>query len=400
MASALSTFADFVASTGPAYLTSAEDVVNEACKNNYILRRFLRGKGPSEVIQGGATIKDTILFDEENTAQYYQPNETFTWQNPQVLTSWEIQWRFLADHMSWTDQEIELNVGGGMTKSARHQVFKKLKRTKEQRLWTSILNKMEDQLFAVPQTADQETSTGLQPYSLPAFINENTNGLFYKDAVETGKTAWTTVQGIDPTTYSKWAPQAKTYTRVDPTNAGSLFVAMDKMFLDVQFIPPPTQQEYFDDPKLNAMFIACSKRGQTAYQQMLRQAQDTFVTSSRQDPAYMKPMYSGIALEYVSNLDTAALYQAETGTNPYRTELAGGGGATLVEDAGPRYYFINANYLKPVFHTTRYMAKKTPMSHPNQPFTTVAPVDCWYNIVCRSRQRQGIVSPSGDVLTS
>ena len=104
MASALSTFADFVASTGPAYLTSAEDVVNEACKNNYILRRFLRGKGPSEVIQGGATIKDTILFDEENTAQYYQPNETFTWQTPQVLTSWEIQWRFLADHLSWTDQ--------------------------------------------------------------------------------------------------------------------------------------------------------------------------------------------------------------------------------------------------------------------------------------------------------
>jgi len=50
MASALSTFADFVASTGPAYLTSAEDVVNEAVKNNYLLRRFLRGKGPLRLV--------------------------------------------------------------------------------------------------------------------------------------------------------------------------------------------------------------------------------------------------------------------------------------------------------------------------------------------------------------
>ena len=53
MASALSTFNDFVDTTGPSFLTSAEDVVNEACRNNYLLRRFLRGKGPDETVQGG-----------------------------------------------------------------------------------------------------------------------------------------------------------------------------------------------------------------------------------------------------------------------------------------------------------------------------------------------------------
>ena len=104
MASALSTFNDFVNVTGPAFLTSAEDVVNEAVKNNYILRRFIRGKNPSDIIQGGSTIRDTILFDEQSTFQFYEPNETFTWENPQVLTNWEINWRFAVDHMSWTDQ--------------------------------------------------------------------------------------------------------------------------------------------------------------------------------------------------------------------------------------------------------------------------------------------------------
>ena len=144
MASALSTFTDFIDTTGPSFLTSAEDVVNEACKNNYLLRRFLRGQGPSETVQGGSSIKDTIMFDEESTFQYYEPNQTFTWENPQVVENWEIQWRFCVDHMAYTDAEVELNVGTGMSRAARHTAYKRLKRIKEQRLWTSILNGMED----------------------------------------------------------------------------------------------------------------------------------------------------------------------------------------------------------------------------------------------------------------
>lgn len=388
MASALATFNDFVNVTGPAFLTSAEDVVNEAQKQNYLLRRFIRGKDPSEVIQGGSTIKDTILFDEESTFQFYDPNETFTWENPQVLEEWEINWRFAVDHMSWTDQEIELNLGGGLSRSVRHHMYKRLKRTKEQRLWTSLINGVEDQLFAVPEVANMETNTGKQPFSLPAFINEETDGLFYKSANVTGKTTWSTVEGIDPTVDTKWVPQQATYATAS-VNTDNIFAAFDKMFLDVRFIPPPSHQEYFSDPMLNSQFIACSKRGQTAYQQLLRASQDTFVTTSRQDPSYMRPQFAGIDLEYVPKLDTALLYEHTTSTSPLQKEI----GANT-DAQGPRFYWINAWYLKPVFHTTRYMYKHPAMRHPNQPFTTIVPVDCWYNFVVRSRQRQGIVSPT------
>ena len=163
MASALSTFTDFIDTTGPSFLTSAEEVVNEACKNNYLLRRFLRGQGPSETVQGGSSIKDTIMFDEESTFQYYEPNQTFTWENPQVVENWEIQWRFCVDHMAYTDAEVELNVGTGMSRAARHTAYKRLKRIKEQRLWTSILNGMEDALFAVPSNGAMEATTGTRP---------------------------------------------------------------------------------------------------------------------------------------------------------------------------------------------------------------------------------------------
>jgi hypothetical protein len=400
MASALSTFNDFVNVTGPAYLTSAEAVVNEAQKQNYILRRFVRGKDPSEIIQGGSTIKDTILFDEDSTFQYYEPNETFTWENPQVLTNWEINWRFGVDHMSWTDQEIELNLGGGLSRGVRHHMYKRLKRTKEQRLWTSIINGIEDQLFAVPRTAAMETATGKQPYSIPAMVNEETNGLFFSTDTPSGETAWTTKQGINPVTETKWKPQQKTYSSSAVNNAGNIISKFDEMFLDVRFVPPPSHQEYFESPHLNAQFIACSKRGQTVYQQLLRESQDTFVTPSRQDPAYMKPQFGGIDLEYVPNLDTLKLYDADSGTgdtDAYEAEIpteeAG------ANQSGPRYYWLNAWYIKPVWHTTRYMFKHPVRVHPNQPFTHICPVDCWYNLVTRSLQRQGIVSPSGSRYT-
>jgi len=379
MASALSTFTDFIDTTGPSFLTSAEDVVNEACKNNYLLRRFLRGQGPSETVQGGSSIKDTIMFDEESTFQYYEPNQTFTWENPQVVENWEIQWRFCVDHMAYTDAEVELNVGTGMSRAARHTAYKRLKRIKEQRLWTSILNGMEDALFAVPSNSAMEATTGTRPYSIPAFLNEETNGLY---------SGFTSVQGLAPATYSKWVPQQKTYGSTDVDNADNIISKMDELFLDVQFTPPPSHQEYFDDPSLNAMFIACSKAGQRIYTQLLRSSQDTFVTASRQDPAYQSPKYAGIDLVHAPKLDEYTGYTGGDGT-----EL----GATK---QGPRYYFINGNYMKFVFHTTRYMYQHPAMRHPNQPFTTIVPVDSWYNFVCRSRQRQGILSPFASEYTA
>ena len=389
MASALSTFNDFVDTTGPSFLTSAEDVVNEACKNNYLLRRFLRGKGPEEVVQGGTKIKDTMMFDESNSFQFYQPNDTFTWSNPQVLDNWEIDWRFAVDHMSWTDQEVELNVGGGMGKSARHQTFKKLKRTKEQRMWTSILNGMEDALFAIPSASEMEGGgeAATKPYSIPMFINECTNSAYHT----TTTTEIETVQGIDSSTQSGWRVQQRSYSSASPTLTTGVINAMDQMYMDVEFTPPPSHQEYFESPSLNAQFIACSQFGQRTYVQLLRANQDTFVTASRQDPAYMRPQYAGIDLERVVALDTYAGYGTAAGGAAPNTESTDG------SFNGPRYYFINGNYLKPVFHSSRYMHSHPTMRHPNQPFTTIMPVDSWYNFVCRSRKRQGIIFPSENV---
>lgn len=388
MGSALSTFNDFMNSTGPAFLTSAEDLVNEAVKNKYLLRRFLKGSDMARTIQGGQKIKDEIMFDEESTRQHYQPNETFTWQNPQVLSEWEVDWRFQVDHMSWSDQEIELNIGGGLGRTARHQAYKRVKRTKEMRLWTSFLNGMEDDLFGVSDYDEMEDSGGKQPYSLPVFINEYTNGT--PKGADGTTWATDTVEGIDCSANAKWRNQAISYDNTDAgTSAADLFSAMDEMYHKVRFDQLPTKEE-FSDGTSGAQFIACSLNGLKYYQKQLRSSQDTFVAAGRQDPSYISPKYAGIDLVYVSNLDTAALYTSGAAT--LQTETG-----DTTNDTGPRYYWINGKYISPVFHTKRYMYRHPVMTHPNQPFTHVQPVDCWHNLICRSRQRQGIVFPSTDI---
>ena len=392
--SALSVFNDFMTATDSAVLTSPDSIVNEAVKNNYLLRRFMKGRGPEEVLQGGKTIKDQILFDEDSTFEYYQPNATFTWQNPQVLEEWEIQWRFCVDHMSWTDHEIELNAGGGLSSKARHAVYKRLRKVKEQRLWTSLINGVDDALFAVPDADAMEAAGGTKPYSIPCFINEATSGLFHN-----GTAAWTTKQGINPGTHTKWQPKQVTYQQdaaggaSTHDNSVGILAAFDNMYLSVKFAAPPTKQEYFENDSLYRQFIACSKRGITEYSQILRLQQDRFAVSP-QDPAFIKPTYAGIELEYVSDLDTAALYRDGDGNSLHDEGTGYGAASGSAQAKGPRYYWINANYLKPVFHTKRYMHRHEVMTHPNQPFTHVQPVDCWMNFVCQSMQRQGIVSPA------
>lgn len=392
MGVAISVFNDFNKSTSPAFLTSAEDVLNEAARRNYLLRRFIKGRPPSEVLQGGRVIRDEVMFDEQSTAQFAHPDETFEWSQPQVLTEWEVRWRYLVDHKAWNDQIVEQNITPGMSQAGRHRAYKHIKYVLEQRMWTSLLNKKEDQMWAVPEAADMEAAAGKQPYSIPAFINANTNGLFYSGAQPTGKNAWTTVMNINPVTNPKWVPAVRTYSASTVgAGADNVLAAFDKMWFDVKFEKPGTRDEYFDRTELYQQFIVASPGGVNVYQRLLRDSQDHFAAVSRQDPAYVSPMYGGIDVERVDILTNAALYSNSTSTNPYQTEVS-----TTADERGPRYYWLNAQYLKMIWHSRNYMDVKDVKEHPNQVFTHVQPVASWYNMVARSRQRLGLVKPSGD----
>ena len=384
--SALQEFLDFAIASDSVVINGPRDILNEADKNTYLLRRFLKGAAAAKSLQNGKRIRHHIMFDEQSTAVDYLPGQTFTWENPQVLTEHEIDWRFTIDHMAWIRQEIKLNVGG-MTKEARYNYYVDLLYSKEQRLWTSLCKKMDSDLFAVPSNAQMEDQGGKQTLSLAAIINEETNTV--PSSLGGGGT-WTTVAGINPATETGWQNQQQGYDET-PAAGGAdwdLFTAFDNMEMDVHFDKLPGKEE-FSSKSSEQYFIACSQTGISNYKTGLRLSNDQLVTVSRQDPAYSNPKFSGIDLVYVSDLNTATLY-----SNAGGTALVSESTANLT---GPRYYWINADWVAPVWHSECYFEKDEVMRHPNQPGAYVMPVECWRNMMPLSRKRLGIVHPTTDV---
>lgn len=439
----IQTFNDFMTSTGPAYLTSADQVINEAVKNTYAFSRLLKGKTSEQTIQGGTEIRDVIMFDDSRTYDHYQPNDTFTWRNPQVTDFVRAPWRFHIDHMSWTDAEVELNTGE--TSASTKVAYKRLKRIKEQRMWTSMLNGFEEDLWAPPTVSGMEDESGKLPYSLPYFITEvgqdfgGSIGRRGTAPFTAASNSSTTVMRINPFTENRWTNCLELYDSLkrnpsvsawgDPTTialdgdtvynqsgaqqtnvkVGNLFNAFDLMMMRLKYEAPSTRQQYFENDNLNRQMILTSRAGVQLYRNALRLSNDTLV--SYQDAAYSSPAYAGIDVTYCSDLDTAAIFPAvASGTADPGQTMTDYNGATQAANNGafaafgteegaktivkaPRYYFVNGNYLTPIFHSRRYFKQHEVLRHPNQPFTYVQPVDCWSNLFCNSRQRHGIVSP-------
>lgn len=440
----IQTFNDFMTSTGPSYLTSADAVINEAVKNTYAFSRLLKGKSREQTIQGGTEIRDVIMFDDSRTYDHYQPNDTFVWRNPQVTDYVRAPWRFHIDHMSWTDAEVELNTGE--TSASTKVAYKRLKRIKEQRMWTSMLNGFEEDLWAVPSVTGMEDESGKLPYSLPYFLSEVST--FYGGALgRRGTAPYTastntahTVMRISPFTENRWTNVVELYdarsTSATPTgttwgnaptlasltnntvysqqgpsgavatthSVGNLFNAMDVMFMRLKYEAPSTRQQYFENDNLNRQMILTSRVGVQNYRNALRLSNDTLV--SYQDASYSSPAYAGIDVTYCSDLDSAAIFPAHSGA--VTQTLAGYNAITAANGAfsqfgtedgantivkSPRYFFVNGNYLTPIFHSRRYFKQHEVLRHPNQPFTYVQPVDCWSNLFCNSRQRHGVVAP-------
>jgi len=445
----IQTFNDFMQATGPSYLTTADSVINEAVKNTYAFSRLLKGKTSEQTVQGGTEIRDVIMFDDSRTYGHYTPNDTFAWRNPQVSEYIRCPWRFHIDHMSWTEHEIALN-SSGKDRAGVKVAYKRLKRLKEQRMWTSMTNGFEEDLWAQPSVQQMEDETGRLPYSLPYFITEM--GRYINDTIGLrGQNPFlgtqvnnnATVMRINPQNEARWSNAVELYDtksdRLTPVSANwavdasvtlnastvynqsgsnragvtipNLFAAFDLMMMRLKYEAPPSRQEYFEKDVLNRQMILTSRTGVQQYRNALRLANDTLV--SYQDAAYANPAYAGIDVTYCSDLDTAAIFPASnqavtqslagyngaTGANGFDDSASGrirafgseSGANTVVR--APRYFFVNGNYLTPIFHSERYFTTHDAMRHPNQPFTWVQPVDCWSNLFCNSRQRHGIVAP-------
>lgn len=385
----MSAFTRFQDITGPTYLTSREAVVNDAQRTNYRTAGYLlRGQQMSDVLQGGSKIKDNILLSVDRVTHSYHPGDNETIPMPQPTATWTVEWRFWITPLGWTDQQLELNDASG---DLVH-IFKSEWFRMQQEAVTDQFNYLEDVWWAVPNKATMEATDGKEQYSIPAFINEHTNGLAVPGAANGG--TWTTVMGIDPTAAGKtnWVPTQQTYPALLPASgAGGLVSALDKAYDKVDFMAPPMKAEYFESASAQPQgFIACSLTGKTNARFAYRSENDRWV--DQWDPFGM-PTYGGRPFVYIKQLDTAAIFPTGT-SGAYSTEMNDSTGS---ENYGPRYFGIQPKYLRCVWKNGRFMKDLGVFTDKGTPTSHARFWDNWGNLVCRSRRRHFIIYPSADV---
>lgn len=358
------TFTDFLVGTKTHKITSPTDILNEAVKRTYFLAEMVKGKDVGEIVRTGQSIKDTIQLHDGGSFQFYSPHARLDPIDVDTLQDVEIGWRFACTHYAYSDEIIGLNEGNG------EDVYVSLKKKYRQQAMTDLWNGMEEALWAVPNAASMEAGSGTDPvsYSIWALVNDQANGL---------ASGFTTKFGINPTTEDRWRPNLATY---DAGNLGDetngLFAAFDEMWLECRFEAPDTKEDYFENDRLRKMKIVTNKDGMKKYRQQLRAANDRLV--SPQDPAYNAPVYSGIPVKYVAQLDSA---------------LLDSGSAWAAGE--PRFLWLNLEYLFPIWHAKGYMEQVGPKDGGmNQPFSSAVFYRTWFNLFARSLQRHGCIYPA------
>ena len=352
-------FQDFVAGTIPAKISGPNDIINDAVNRTYFMAAAMKGRMADEVVQSGSSIIDRWQGRTGSQFEFYGAGATFNPQPEETLTNLGAAWRFAKDCWVWTDQEIELNSAGSEAEINTQWV--NLKKSKEQAARLSMLNGMEAAFFAVPNfgTMENMAQTGGRPYALGCFITEN--GI--------QPPGWTgTVEQADPVANPYWRNQVANYAAqaIDT----SLIPAFDQMWRQVKFESVPTMEEYMRNTKFNKMRIYSNLDGVKSFVRYLRSSNDRNMPMNDAGWANQDPVYGGIPVSWIEVLEN---YNYALGQ--------------------PRFWWINFDDIWPVWHSKRYMRRMDPMNALNQPYTWVVYLDCWYNVFCRSRRRQGIIVP-------
>ena len=403
MATALDPFSMFMLTTGPAFLRDDETIINAVVKNSYLLPRFMEGKETEVLLQGGSKIQDIVYLNEDSDAEFYSAaNQDFDYRNQQVGTAWEQNWRFLKNSTAWTDHEVGLNESGGLSdRIGRFHRFKRIQKLKYMNLWTTQIHKIEDALVATPHRESMELGDGLLPQSLFCFItgSNTTAGTGNPGVPNQGLSAapWTTVQNINVAANPRWRNQTAGYL-VPPAGtvgAEAWWGGLRELSSKCGFERLPRYGS-FSDPARSPTFYAVSLWGLIIAESSMRSPQDLFL-AGRQDAAFPSPLFQGVPIVYVSNLNTAVVHNSAADVlklyNEQGTVAVGGSVVGTDFVAGPRVTAINGQVVNLVMHRDRVMHRLPPFSPDRQPFTKVLVTDTWLNLVCRNRRELGSMGP-------
>lgn len=370
----------------PKMITNIPDYVNFNT-----LAYMLMGRPMSDVVRAGSDVRKRVKFKASSKAGWY--NVINDDHAPQMSNdgTWLIS--YWCAHMaqeSWKEEELLINSGGTTQGSLAEETWVQELYSKIQSLQTQLYTSLSESLWAVPNTLTMDGNDPLQPYSIPVYLNQMTDGLFNPGSAGIGST-FTNIHTINPASapYGKYKPyvaaygggSAKGFTAGDPDN---LIRFLSKAFRRTDFNPPPSGKEYFDNPEETAIdrsggFIAASEDGVSRLEHLYRTSQTEF--RDWMDPAGT-PMFKRRPVVYEAQLDTAQLYPISTTSTG--TEAT----ATLT---GPRYYGINAKKMKLYWHKNRFLEFLEPFRESLTMYTQG--VNSFATMFCEDRSKHFFLYP-------
>jgi len=427
----MNAFADFMLMEPERIASGPTEVINEMQARSYVIDSLFAGRDERDMIRGGPTCKDFVIFDRPSTAVEYDPNDDHNWQNPQFVREHEQAWKFLLDHMACTEHELGKALGSDYPSDTQtEEAFKSLRHTKESGFKLSIVNALEAQIWCSPFGNQAAMSDGgRKPISIPAWATELPTGL---------PVGWTSgsVGGFNPVVDPKWRgnishydptlafkpttaagagkfvtgtfASGNPYTPVSPDTGiqvNDLFGAFDDMHSKMNFRVSPMISGAIT-VREDRQKIWTDREGKKNWQAALRASNDTLAVS-RQDPAYNYPRSSGIPVVDIEALNNAAIYPAHSAAVDQR--LTGGSADILDITAvsavqthshpntivqGPRYFFLNLNHLGPKINGGKFMQRMPVIVPERKPHARIFPVDTWWLLWCESRRRScGVIAP-------
>lgn len=348
---------DFLKATRDQRVVGKDQLLNEATKHTYFFFSNMM-KRSGKKFKGGTKLVDKIQGTTSGNFSFYSPNDEFSPSQSDTLTDIEVNWAFAQGHYVLIDETATLNAGDPL---AYLDYVKSL----EQDCMVDIVNGLETALWKTPDNSVHEASAAdpREPYSILCFITRD--GLEPSSTNGGATNDFTTIETVDPSNDTWFKNANNTYSAASPDDPDSgLIAAFDDMVLQINFETPDPLSKYTESEEKQKFVIATSRDGVTFFKSRLRQVNDRMERLS--DPSIMGPQFEGVPIKYVSELDS----QGWTANQP-------------------DYLFVNMNYLYPWFHTDRYMSEKIADGGAKQPNSTVVFKFMWYNLICRSRRRQG-----------
>ena len=353
--------------------------------------------------QNGASIQDYVIFSEGGRGQRYDPQGELTPENRQGMVLHDAPWAFTSYDLTWTKHELALQAGG-RDRDGQFAVFKRVRDAKLAMLKGRFSNSTEDDLWAQPRATVMETRTSSlpqEPMSIPAMINEFTNGLM-TSAYTPDATTWTTKQGIAVATRTDWQAYKTTYADdVDALSTGSYY-DLFKAFTAAEIATRYDKMPFMDDeedlqadkgPQLYVTSEAGLKNCSTGLALM-----NNYGRSGAQDPSYSSPVFNDKPIISCQALNTADIYPNAGGT-----ALVDEADATVVGRSGglapvaPRFWLLNTSAMSMIWHTDNYFEPNPdgPVSPYRQPHVKTLWYDTWGNLFFRSLRHHALIYPGG-----